>query len=81
MAATAKYIILKNLVFNIMIDISIVSIFITTKQKTIETAEIDFSLVTSPPIGGGRGIVMPMSVCVFVCVCVCLSVFSQNFKV
>ena len=36
---------------------------------------------TSPPIGGGRGIVMPMSVCVFVCVCVCLSVFSQNFKV
>ena len=42
-------------------------------------------LITSPPIGGGRGIVMPMSVClfvcVFVCVCVCLSVFSQNFKV
>ena len=36
---------------------------------------------TSPPIGGGRGIVMPMSVCLFVCVCVCLSVFSQNFKV
>ena len=29
------------------------------------------------PIGGGRGIVMPMSVCL----CVCLSVFSQNFKV
>ena len=25
----------------------------------------------SPPIGGGRGIVMPMSVCVFVCLCVC----------
>ena len=50
-------------------------------------------IVTSPPIGGGRGIVMPMSVCLFVCVfvclCVCLfvcvfvclSVFSQNFKV
>ena len=46
-------------------------------------------IVTSPPIGGGRGIVMPMSVsvfvclfvCVFVCLCVCLSVFSQNFKV
>ena len=41
--------------------------------------------ITSPPIGGGRGIVMPMSVCLFVClfVCVfvCLSVFSQNFKV
>ena len=41
------------------------------------------------PIGGGRGIVMPMSVCLFVCLCVCLfvcvfvclSVFSQNFKV
>ena len=37
----------------------------------------------APPIGGGRGIVMPMSVClcvcVFVCVFVCLSVFSQNF--
>ena len=34
-------------------------------------------LITSPPIGGGRGIVMPMSVClcVCVCVCVCLSVF------
>ena len=47
MAATAKYIILKNLVFNIMIeiDISIVSIFITTKQKTIESAELDFSIV------------------------------------
>ena len=48
MAATAKYIILKNLVFNIMIeiDISIVSIFITTKQKTIEIAELDFSIVS-----------------------------------
>ena len=29
-------------------------------------------IITSPPIGGGRGIVMPMSVCVCVCVCVCL---------
>ena len=38
-------------------------------------------IITSPPIGGGRGIVMPLSVCVFVCVFVCLSVFSQNFKV
>ena len=28
-------------------------------------------MITSPPIGGGRGIVMPMSVCVCVCVCVC----------
>ena len=33
MVATAKY-------------ISIVSIFITTKQKTIETAELDFSIVS-----------------------------------
>ena len=31
-------------------------------------------LITSPPIGGGRGIVMPMSVCVCVCLCVCLFV-------
>ena len=29
------------------------------------------TFITSPPIGGGRGIVMPMSVCLFVCVCVC----------
>ena len=48
MAATEKYIILKNFVFNIIIeiDISIVSIFITTKQKTIETAQLDFSIVS-----------------------------------
>ena len=26
-------------------------------------------VVTSPPVGGGRGIVMPMSVCVCVCPC------------
>ena len=31
-------------------------------------------IFTSPPLGGGRGIVMPMSVCVFVCVFVCLCV-------
>ena len=31
-------------------------------------------MITSPPIGGGRGIVMPMSVCLFVCLCVCLCV-------
>ena len=30
-----------------------------------------YVFVTSPPIGGGRGIVMPMSVFVFVCLCVC----------
>ena len=53
------------------------------------TGLYDCHIFTSPPIGGGRGIVMPMSVCVFVCLfvcvfvclCVCLSVFSQNFKV
>ena len=32
------------------------------------------ALVTSPPIGGGRGIVMPMSVCVCVCLFVCVFV-------
>ena len=31
--------------------------------------------VTSPPIGGGRGIVMPMSVCL--CVCVFVRVFAK----
>ena len=31
-------------------------------------------IFTSPPIGGGRGIVMPMSVCVCVCLCVCVFV-------
>ena len=45
-------------------------------------------IVTSPPIGGGRGIVMPMSVCLCVCVFVCVfvrvfakfqSVISQPF--
>ena len=30
---------------------------------------ITVTVFTSPPIGGGRGIVMPMSVCVFVCPC------------
>ena len=46
------------------------------------------NIFTSPPIGGGRGIVMPMSVCLCVCLCVCLfvrvfakfqSVISQPF--
>ena len=40
-------------------------------------------LITSPPIGGGRGIVMPMSVCLFVCVfvclCVCVCLFVRVF--
>ena len=38
-------------------------------------------IITSPPIGGGRGIVMPMSVCLFVCVfvCVCVCVFVCLF--
>ena len=31
-------------------------------------------IFTSPPIGGGRGIVMPMSVCLFVCLFVCVFV-------
>ena len=31
-------------------------------------------VITSPPIGGGRGIVMPMSVCLFVCVCLSVRV-------
>ena len=31
------------------------------------------------PIGGGRGIVMPMSVCVFVCVFVCVCLFVRVF--
>ena len=43
-----------------------------------------FYVITSPPIGGGRGIVMPMSVCLFVCVFVRVfakfqSVISQSF--
>ena len=32
------------------------------------------NIITSPPIGGGRGIVMPMSVCVCVCLFVCVFV-------
>ena len=38
-------------------------------------------VITSPPIGGGRGIVMPMSVCLFVCVfvCVCVCLFVRVF--
>ena len=37
-------------------------------------------MITSPPIGGGRGIVMPMSVCVFVRVFAKFqSVISQPF--
>ena len=42
-------------------------------------------MFTSPPIGGGRGIVMPMSVCLFVClfvcvfVCVCVCLFVRVF--
>ena len=40
---------------------------------------IDYHVITSPPIGGGRGIVMPMSVCLFVCVCVCVCLFVRVF--
>ena len=38
-----------------------------------------WTIITSPPIGGGRGIVMPMSVCLFVCVGVCPCVFVRVF--
>ena len=47
-----------------------------------------FNIFTSPPIGGGRGIGMPMSVCLCVCLSVCVfvrvfakfqSVISQPF--
>ena len=74
---------------------------VTLFSKCIENAATHFKhiirdrnhdtryLAPPPPIGGRRGIVMPMSVCLcvclfvclFVCLCVCLSVFSQNFKV
>ena len=40
---------------------------------------IIFRIFTSPPIGGGRGIVMPMSVCLFVCLFVC-PCFRKNSK-
>ena len=53
----------------------------TVYSNAFQLLKLSLVLVTSPPIGGGRGIVMPLSVCVFVCVFVCLSVFSQNFKV
>ena len=54
-----------------------------TIAPNLEINEIRFHDNYLAPIGGGRGIVMPMSVCLCVCVCVCpcLSVFSQNFKV
>ena len=31
--------------------------------------QLSLFVITSPPIGGGRGIVMPMSVCLCVCPC------------
>ena len=48
----------------------------TNSKPTIWTMYVYTSnvIITSPPIGGGRGIVMPMSVCVCVCVCVCVFV-------
>ena len=59
--------------------------FVTQVQthlpKTKRVCPMKINVITSPPIGGGRGIVMPMSVCLCVCVFVCLSVFSQNFNV
>ena len=55
---------------------SITVSFLTSyhQQNYIIIFENDFTIVTSPPIGGGRGIVMPVSVCFCVCVCVCLFV-------
>ena len=44
-----------------------------------------YLVITSPPIGGGRGTVIPMSVCIYVYVYVCTSVCKfirvcANFK-
>ena len=59
--------------------------FLEEKKRSCVRVNLIF---TSPPIGGGRGIVMPMSVCLFVCLCVCVfvrvfakfqSVISQSF--
>ena len=57
---------------------------ITTKLYIMHYGYVIEVIVTSPPIGGGRGIVMPMSVCLFVCVFVRVfakfqSVISQSF--
>ena len=38
-----------------------------SKQIRIFSFMRSDSVITSPPIGGGRGIVMPMSVCLCVC--------------
>ena len=58
---------------------NIYHISLNLSYSIMDTRVTLYAIFTSPPIGGGRGIVMPMSVCVFVRVC--LSVFSQNFKV
>ena len=39
-----------------------------------KTRKMSYNIITSPPIGGGRGIVMPMSVCLCVCLFVCVFV-------
>ena len=39
----------------------------TLCNEMLLSQNVDVKIITSPPIGGGRGIVMPMSVCLFVC--------------
>ena len=58
----------------ILIEAWCTSAGISPSETVLISGENNYYLT---PIGGGRGIVMPMSVCLFVC----LSVFSQNFKV
>ena len=50
---------------------SLLVYLIVVKLSCVSFTAPNNTLVTSPPIGGGRGIVMPMSVCLSVCVCVC----------
>ena len=54
-----------------------VVLFIVSPYAHLYGDTVLLYIFTSPPIGGGRGIVMPMSVCVCVClfVCVCVCVF------
>ena len=45
------------------------------KLKVLHILNTISMIITSPPIGGGRGIVMPMSVCL--CVCLFVRVFAK----
>ena len=66
-----------------MMTTGVVLVCLSENQWTIKSeTSCLFSFLMSmnhylAPIGGGRGIVMPMSVCVFVClfVCLCVCVF------